>query len=669
MPNWPTNWSWQPGLSVAELDGLLDTVVTGIGGQSRAGQQQMAATIDEALRQGRHLLVQAGTGTGKSIGYLVPAIAHVREGKGPVVVATATLALQHQLVARDLPALDAALQAAGEPTVSWAVLKGRSNYLCRQRLSDTIEPPDQALLDLPGVGRLEADAARVREWAAETTTGDRDEIGDVDARVWRAFSVTARECVGATKCPFGQECFAELARARAAQADIVITNHALLALHAVDNVPVLPEHEVVIVDEAHELAERTTTALTAELNPALASRLFTAARSLVSPEAAEMLEDAVRILADALFDAEGRLRSMPETLRAALAQLRDASHAALTELAGKDSADPDEVARVQRAKAALEELHDTAGEVLAADDNAVVWVDRVAGRQPTMRVAPLAVAGALREGLFADRSVVLTSATLSLAGDFAPVAREIGLETAQRGHQWEGLDVGSPFDFAKQGILYVATDLPRPGRDGPSDEALDRLVDLVRAAGGRTLALYSSWRGVEAAAERLESAGFDGSGDSPRLLVQQRGDAVGPLVSRFAADPTSVLVGTLSLWQGVDVSGESCQLVVIDRIPFPRPDEPLLQARSERVEAAGGSGFAAVSVPRAALLLAQGAGRLIRTMSDRGVVAVLDPRLVTAGYGRTLRASMPPLWLTTDIDVVTGALARLDASAVEDAKG
>lgn len=621
----------------------------------------MAAAITSSLGDRTHLLVQAGTGTGKSIGYLVPAIERVREGQGPVIVATATLALQHQLVSRDLPAIDAALQTAGEPSVSWAVLKGRSNYLCRQRLADTVEPPDQALLDLPGVGRLEADAARVRQWADVTTTGDRDEIGDVDARVWRAYSVTARECVGATKCPFGQECFAELARARASQADIVITNHALLALHAVDNVPVLPEHEVVIVDEAHELAERTTTALTAELNPALASRLFTAARSLVSPEAAEMLEDAVRILADALFDVEGRLRSLPETLRAALAQLRDASHAALTELAGKDSSDPDEVARVQRAKAALEELHDTAGDVLAANDDAVVWVDRVAGRQPTMRVAPLSVAAALREGLFSERSVVLTSATLSLAGDFAPVAREIGLGSDRRGDSWDGIDVGSPFDFAQQGILYVATDLPRPGRDGPSAEALDRLVDLVQAAGGRTLALYSSWRGVEAAAERLEAAGFGGDG-APQLFVQQRGDAVGPLVARFADDATSVLVGTMSLWQGVDVSGDSCQLVVIDRIPFPRPDEPLLQARSERVESSGGSGFAWVSVPRAALLLAQGAGRLIRTTSDRGVVAVLDPRLVTAGYGRTLRASMPPLWLTTDVEVVTGALTRLTSA-------
>ena len=644
---------------MGEVEALLDAVVAGIGGQSREGQLEMVLAIAEALDGQQHLMVQAGTGTGKSIGYLVPAIAHVRAGGGPVVVATATLALQHQLVSRDLPAVDAALRETDEEPISWAVLKGRANYLCRQRLADTVEPPDQVLLDLPGVGRLESDAARVRAWAEQTATGDRDEIGEVDPRVWRAFSVTARECMGATKCPFGQECFAEMARARASQADIVITNHALLALHAVDNVPVLPDHDVVIVDEGHELAERTTNAMTAELSPAVASRAFTSARALVSRESAELVENSLSDLGQALFDVEGRLREIPEALRAALASVRDATHAALTELSARSDSSPDEVARVQRAKATLEELHDTAGEALAASEHVVVWVERAGGRQPTLRLAPLSVASALREGLLAERTAVLTSATLSLAGDFAPIAREVGLDTSAKGEQWHALDVGSPFSFAEQGILYVAADLPRPGRDGPSAEALDRLAALVRAAGGRTLALYSSWRGVEAAAQRLEEADIDGVD----VLVQQRGDAVGPLVARFAADPTSVLVGTMSLWQGVDVSGTACQLVIIDRIPFPRPDEPLLQARTERVEAAGGSGFAAVSVPRAALMLAQGAGRLIRSVSDRGVVAVLDPRLVTGGYAKTLRASIPPLWFTTDTDVVVGALARLAAAA------
>jgi len=299
---------------------------------------------------------------------------------------------------------------------------------------------------------------------------------------------------------------------------------------------------------------------------------------------------------------------------------------------------------------------------LAAGDESVVWVSRGSlGRYPALYVAPLSMAGPLREGLLSESSVVVTSATLTLGGDFGYVGRGLRLLDEDRDSSspggWSAVDVGSPFDFAKQGILYVAADLPRPGRDGPTPEALTAMVDLVTAAGGRSLVLYSSWRGVEAAAERLA--------DAPQLqvLVQRRGDAVGPLVRRFAEDPTSVLVGTMSLWQGVDVSGDSCILVVIDRIPFPRPDDPLLQARADKVAASGGNGFGSVSVPKAALLLAQGAGRLIRSPHDRGVVAVLDSRLARSGYGAALLRSMPPLWLTTRRDVAIGALERLAAAA------
>lgn len=651
---------------MTDADRLLGVVVAGIGGEQREGQQQMVQVVTEAFDGGTHALVQAGTGTGKSVGYLVPAIAHVRGGAGPVVVATATLALQHQLVARDLPGINAALAAAGEPQVDFAVLKGRSNYLCRQRLNDPQESPDQLEFDsfgsTAGAGRLEADAARVRAWAADTAVGDRDELDDVDARVWRAFSVSARECVGATKCQFGQECFAEQARARAGEAEIVVTNHALLALHAVEKIPVLPEHDVVVVDEGHELVDRATSAVTVELSPNGITRALVGARRMVSQEAGAFVDEAATALADALFAADGRLAHLPEEVRAALALVRDASHAVLSELGAEKGSDPDAVARRQRARSSVEEVHDVAGLLLGADDDSVVWVSRGAGgRYPVIHLAPLSMAGPLRTGLLAAGSVVLTSATLTLGGDFGHVGRGIGLVDADRDSDapggWRAIDVGSPFDFAKQGILYVGRELPRPGRDGPSPEALDAMADLVTAAGGRALALYSSWRGVEAAAERLSDV------TDVHVLVQRRGDAVGSLVRRFAADPTSVLIGTMSLWQGVDVTGDSCILVVIDRIPFPRPDDPLLQARSERVQAAGGNGFAAVSVPRAALLLAQGAGRLIRSPADRGVVAVLDPRLVTAGYGTTLLRSMPPLWLTTDREVTAAALRRLAAQA------
>ncbi|MFI0432524.1 MAG: ATP-dependent DNA helicase [Candidatus Nanopelagicales bacterium] len=653
---------------LADAEGLLTTIVAGIGGEVRPGQERMVELVSQALSTGTHALVQAGTGTGKSVGYLAPAIAHVRAGADPVVVSTATLALQHQLVSRDLPAINDALESAGDQTVDFAVLKGRANYLCLQRLHDPVEAPDDQLelddfVSAAATGRLEAEAARIRAWADDTQTGDRDELDDVDGRVWRAFAVTSRECVGATKCSFGEECFAERARARAGAADIVVTNHALLALDALEDVTVLPEHSGVIVDEGHELVDRATSAVTAELSPNAMSRALSGARKLVDAEVAAIADDSATGLADALFEVEGRVVDLPEALRAALASVRDAAHGVITALGGGKEDESDAAARRQRARSAVEEVHDVAGAMLAAGPDSVIWVERVAGRYPALRLAPLSVAAALRAGLLEEGSVVVTSATLTLGGDFGHVARSIGLQGEDRdaAHEggWSAEDVGSPFDFAKQGILYVADDLPRPGREGPSKEGLDRLHELVQAAGGRTLALFSSWRGVEAAAERL--ADFTGS----ELLVQRRGDSVGGLVRRFAEDETSVLVGTMSLWQGVDVSGDACILVVIDRIPFPRPNDPLVQARSERAEQSGGNGFTAVSVPKASLMLAQGAGRLIRSGDDRGVVAVLDPRLATARYGAALQRSMPPLWSTRDLAIAVGALQRLAAAADE----
>ena len=635
---------------------VLAAVVAGIGGEPREGQVRMAEAVAGALSAGDHLLVQAGTGTGKSLAYVIPAVEHVRSGEDPVVIATATLALQHQLVSRDLPAVDAALRESGHDGVNFAVLKGRANYLCLQRLNDPTEAQLELDTESPrSAGRLEQQAVRVREWAEHTETGDRDEIADIDPRVWRAFSVSARECVGAAKCAFGDTCFAEQARARAGAADIVVTNHAMLALHALESLPVLPEHSAVVVDEGHEFTERATSAVTVELSPASLNRAAAGARRLLNRETSTLLDEAATTLADALFEVEGRLDPAPDSVRAALALVRDASHAALTDLSGGDTSDPDEVARRARASAAMSDVHDVAGEILGADEYSVVWVTRFgAAGTPVMYHAPLSVAGPIRDGLMADRPVVLTSATLSLGGDFSHVARELGLGLeAVDTRAWSAMDVGSPFDFGKQGILYVAADLPRPGRDGPSEAALDRLLELVDAAGGRTLALYSSWRGVEAAADRL--AEWSGG----EVIVQRRGDSVGSLVRRFAQDPSSVLVGTMSLWQGVDVPGDACVLVVIDRIPFPRPDDPLIQARSKRVAESGGNGFTAVSVPRAALLMAQGAGRLIRSSDDRGVVAVLDPRLQTAGYGSFIKRSMPPLWPTTDTATVLGALSRL----------
>jgi len=287
-------------------------------------------------------------------------------------------------------------------------------------------------------------------------------------------------------------------------------------------------------------------------------------------------------------------------------------------------------------------------------------VARRAGGAAVLNIAPISVRGLLEENLFTGRPVALTSATLAIGGSFEPLAESLGCLPG-----WQGVDVGSPFDHAKQGMLYCAADLPRPGRDGISEHALDQIAELIDAAGGRTLALFSSWRSVERAEEVLQRR-LAGRADRP-LIVARRGDAVAGLVRQFADDPRASLLGTLSLWQGVDVPGPSCTLVIIDRIPFPRPDDPVISARQELIDAQGGSGFTSVSVPRAALMLAQGAGRLIRSPEDRGVVAVLDSRLATTGYGARLRQSLPPLWWTTDLPTVIGALSRLDATLTDEA--
>ncbi len=650
------------------LDDALERVVEGIGGVRRDGQVDMAHAVDVALDERGHLLVQAGTGTGKSFGYLVPAALRTTREDRTIIVATATLALQRQLVERDLPRLAQALDPVLPRPLTYAVLKGRNNYICLQKLHGTIpEDESDALFDAPR-SSLGEQAVAVRAWAESSETGDRDEYpGEIDPRVWRSMSVGRRECIGESRCPYGEECFTVKRRLQAQEADIVVTNHAMLAIDALEGIPVLPEHEAVIIDEGHELVDRATTAVSAELAVAAAERALSRARRQIDEASITQFQDAIEALDTAMggiaVDARGpvRLRPLGAELTLALTLLRDACHQALGQVQAGDARDPDALAAQQHAKAAIEEVHDTAGALLAASADDVVWLDPGESRAPVLRLAPLSVAGLLRDSLFSRGAVVLTSATLATAGGFDPVLASLGLPSSDA----TTLDVGSPFDHGRQGILYVAADLPAPDRDGVAMEALDRLAELIEAAGGRTLALFSSWRGVDRAAEYLRVR-LDG--DRYPLLVQRRGDAVGGLIERFAGDPASVLLGTVSLWQGVDVPGDACIQVVIDRIPFPRPDDPLIAARQEAVDEAGGSGFRAVSLPRAGLLLAQGAGRLIRGADDRGVVAVLDPRLATAGYGPMLRSSLPPFWFTTDRAIVLSSLVRLrdDISAAGD---
>jgi ATP-dependent DNA helicase DinG len=676
---------------VPDVADLLAAAVAGIGGAERPGQVAMAQAVQRAIETGEHVAVQAGTGTGKSLAYLVPAVRHAMMTESTVVVATATIALQRQLIDRDLPRLVTALAPLLGREPVFAILKGRRNYLClhRQRGADpnTDDPQDSLFepVDTGPASPLGRQVKRLHEWAEGTTTGDRDElVPGVPEAAWRQVSVSAQECIGAHRCPYGSRCFAERARDAAAKAHVVVTNHALLAIDATSDIDVLPEHDVVVIDEAHDLVDRVTSATTGELSgPGVdttarrCARLTDSAAAEGAPAVADRLRQTAAALTVDLGDAPvGRMDVLSSALSATLTSVRDAAGAcaeAIRASAPGQEEDPQAMAAARMTLAGLDELQRTAGRILdafGADITArdeVVWLDRPpvedARRAPTLRVAPLEVGHVLRTRLFGERTVALTSATLALGGSFTPLAIQWGLPPAngQRPDEdehltWAGLDVGSPFDHPRSGILYVAKHLPPPGRDQLPEAYLTELEELIHAAGGRTLGLFSSMRAAKEAAGALR-----GRIDYP--LLCQGDDVTALLVRQFAEDEPTCLFGTLSLWQGVDVPGSSLQLVVIDRIPFPRPDDPLASARQRAVAARGGNGFMAVAASQAALLLAQGTGRLLRTMTDRGVVAVLDPRLMTARYSDFLRASLPPFWTTADPAIVRAALGRLAATA------
>ncbi len=659
----------------------------------------MAEAVAHAFDAGEHLAVQAGTGTGKSLAYLVPAIARAVATDEPVVVSTATIALQRQLVDRDLPALAESLADALPRRPEFALLKGRGNYLCLNKIHNgsAAEPddrPQEELFDAAATTALGRDVQRLTAWSSTTETGDRDELTPgVPDQSWKQVSVSARECIGAARCPFGTDCFAEKARDTAGHADVVVTNHALLAIDAISDAAVLPEHRLLVVDEAHELVDRVTGVATAELSAATLSAANRRVARLVEPELAQRLEAATATFSSAIHDATpGRIDRLDEEMTTYLTALRDAASRARSAIDMSPS-DPRAASARAEAVTALTDISDTASRIVASfvpdipDRDDVVWLDhedaaharstkdaaharstkdaaharstkeRGGSMRAVMRVAPLSVAGLLRGRLFERSTSVLTSATLTVGGTFDAMAAAWGLTGGDDAKpEWRGIDVGSPFEHAKSGILYVAAHLPPPGRDGTgSAEQLDEIEALINAAGGRTLGLFSSMRAARAAAEimceRLSTP-----------VLCQGDDTTSTLVQQFADDPSTSLFGTLSLWQGVDVPGPSLSLVLIDRIPFPRPDDPLLSARQRAVAARGGNGFMAVAANHAALLLAQGAGRLLRRSEDRGVVAVLDSRMATARYGGYLRASLPPFWATTDPIRVRQALERLDSA-------
>jgi len=613
------------------------------GGEARQGQREMADAVRLGIAERKHVAVQAGTGTGKTLAYLVPAILSGRR----TVIATATKALQDQLAGKDLPFLTKHL----DRPFAWAVLKGRSNYVCVQRLAElTAAGQDGGQLALDGVAeRAPAEElVGLAKWATTSVSGDRAELEvEPSERAWSAVSVSARECPGAARCPSGDQCFAEAARNEAMQADVVVVNLHLYGLDMAMGGVLLPEHELAIIDEAHQLEDIVSATNGLELTGGRFADLARRIRGVIADDRLPAgVDDAGGLITEALRPhRDKRIKgALPDDLAGAITVARGRVELALAAARAVPSDAPEETrARalrlLQGTTALVEDL--IAVELVTADQ--VVWVEGT-DANPVLRVAPLDVAGLLKDALWDKRTTVLTSATLP-----ARLSGRLGVGPAQITE----LDVGSPFDYEAHALLYCAAHLPDPRSSGYVEALTDELGDLIEAAGGRTLALFTSFRVLDEAAAALQLRL-----DVP--ILTQRDMPKGRLLEKFAADEATCLFATMGFWQGVDVPGASLSLVTIDRIPFPRPDEPLLQARRER---AGADAFGLIDLPRAATLLAQGAGRLIRSSEDRGVVAVLDPRLAKAGYRWDMVRALPPMRRTRD-----PAEARHTLEAIRDGR-
>ncbi len=620
----------------ADPEAALQTLAAGLesGGEVRAGQIAMAEAVAEAVREERPLVVRAGTGTGKTWAYLTGALLGT-EG-GTVVVATATKALQDQLAGKDLPSIAA---AGLRPGLTWAVLKGRSNYLCRQAALEVSRAADQADLGLEGGGgdagpsAVGSQVARLLAWAEDSNTGDRAELDfEPGLAAWSSVSVGSDQCPGAKECPSGQDCFAEAAYERAREADVIVVNLHLLGAHVASGGYVLPEHDVLILDEAHEAPDVMASALGVTLTPGRVAVVGRLAKADVLARHRDSLDRVLtplvgtRLVKGAKGEASvsEALTDVAQTIRTDRAGLR-----ALQD-------DPALKARRDRALKALDSLAADIDTILAADDEDVTWVEQ-SGSQPALRVAPIDVGGDLARVAWSSATPILTSATIPPG-----LGSRLGL-----GGDAVELDVGSPFDYRRLGLLYVPR-LPDPRHPDHEAAAHAELEFLITAAGGRTLALFTSWRAMRAAHGALV--------DRLPYRVLAQDDLPKPaLIEVFRSNETSCLFATMGFWQGVDIPGAACSLVVIDRVPFPRPDDPVAQARRDR---AGPAAFATVDLPLAATRLAQGAGRLIRSTTDRGVVAVLDPRLAEASYRPVLLTALPPLRRTRDRSDVSAFFAE-----------
>ncbi|MET0229240.1 MAG: ATP-dependent DNA helicase [Actinomycetes bacterium] len=633
----------------------------------RVAQRRMAAAVAEAMKEQTPLLVHAPTGVGKSLGYLVPIVAAGRRA----IVATATKALQSQLVERDLPRLADAFGTTS------ALAMGRANYACFARMEALV-----GATQLAATATEEA-ALEVAVWAADSPTGSRlDAPPGVRDDVWDLISTSGEDCPGQKGCGFHQRCFAERAREQARDVDVVVTNHHLLLLElelrAMSDAPgvMLPEVDVIVVDEAHRLADHAADLYGVTVTAARMGRAGAAADA--AAKAAGMRSDWSRRLRGRFQELAADLYPGPvlpggrahATLVAALTPL--ANDLQTMQAALKDLGDPDDeatalVAARRRLRALARDLGrllDTPARPGGQEDapappgqdgprpsrpaapasDLAVWVEEGRGGTRVVRSA-LVEPGPVLDGMLWSRvpATVACSATLAVAGSLAVAARTLGVADPAT------VVAASPFDFRRNALLYVPRAVPQPSSDGFQAAAERELVSLVDASRGRALVLCTSWRAVESFAAALAHLPYE--------LLVQGDDVPARLAARFRDEVASVLVATRTFFEGFDVPGESLSLLVLDRLPFPRPDDPLLAERGRRVEAAGASRFSEVWLPAAAVSLQQALGRLVRSETDRGVMAVLDRRLADAGYRAGLLASLPPARLTRSMDDVRAFFA------------
>ncbi len=596
--------------------------------EPRPQQAALAAAVEYALASGEHLVAEAGTGVGKSLAYLVPAL----ESGLRVVVATATKALQEQLLGNDVPV--AAAVVGREVNVQ--VLKGRANYVCRRQLQG-FQP------FLMAEGRDARAWEAMSGWLDTTETGDRAELElEPSEALWAEIAVGPDRCSG-RRCPFVSACFSEAAKERAAGADLVIVNHALYFAHVASGGGVLPEHDAVVFDEAHRLEESAASWLGGRVSRAglrrLALDIERTCRDSQRPypaRQAERVERSGERLLRAVAPPSGRkrLRDVPaEPALVLIDALGDLADALLGQGEDLDALSRRTLAQAGEVAACLET--DGHERVVWSEPDAVAW-------------APVDVSRELGERLWDDGpTAILVSATLTNGEDARFVRRRLGLE-----HAREAV-VGSPYDFPEQALLYVPRTMPDPRSDGFTARAAEEIVSLLALSEGRALVLTSSYRALDVYRERVR-------GRVPYEVLVQGEAPRERLLQRFRDEVDSVLIATSTFWQGVDVPGESLSLLVIDKLPFSAPGDPLHEARCEAVERAGGDWFRDYALPVAMLQLRQGFGRLIRGHSDRGVVAILDPRLRTRPYGRAFLGALPRCPIAED----HAAVAAFFGSAV-----